>query len=235
MATITRVRQLLQRDGVRATLLAGIAVVIDRRVNPFDRRFQTHTDGFVAKSELRRTAVGGSRNLGSSYMPTNTMSFRRFLKVAIGKPTGRFVDYGCGRGRVVLLAALHGFQAATGVEHDPLLAAQAIDNVKAFRQRTELLTTTDIVIHMGDAARWTVPDDTTVAYFYNPFALPVIEQVLDAIDQSIARRPRGVSLVFQCFPDDAADVPEPLASRLVLDRVETCWGKRYHLFHPAAR
>jgi SAM-dependent methyltransferase len=216
-------------------MLAGIAVVIDRRVNPFDRRFRTHTDGFVAKAELRHTAVGSSHHLGSSYMPTNTLSFRRFLKVAISQPTGRFVDYGCGRGRVVLLAALHGFRAATGVEHDPLLAAQAIKNIDLFRQRAELLVPPELEIHTGDAAQWRVPDDTTVAYFYNPFELPVIQQVLDAIEQSIDRSPRQVSVVFQCFPDDAADVPEPLAKRLVLDRVETCWGKRYHLFHPASR
>jgi SAM-dependent methyltransferase len=216
-------------------VLAGIAVVIDRRVNPFDRRYHTHTDGFVAKAELRHTAIGSSRHLGSSYMPTNTLSFRRFLKVAIGKPTGRFVDYGCGRGRVVLLAALHGFRAATGVEHDPVLASQAIKNIDAFRARAEFLPSAELEIHTGDAAKWAVPDDMTVAYFYNPFELPVIDQVLDAIDASIARHPRNVSVVFQCFPNDAAEVPDPLAKRLVLDRVETCWGKRYHVFHPAAR
>jgi hypothetical protein len=42
-------------------------------------------------------------------------------------------------------------------------------------------------------------------------------------------------VVFKGFPDDAIDIPPEIGKRLDLDRVVTCWGKRFHVFRAKRR
>jgi SAM-dependent methyltransferase len=232
LARASRFTLLARRDGLRATALMAFAVGVDHVLNPFDRKNGTETGGYVPKSLIRSGALGSHATEGSSYVASNTMSFRRFLKQTFPQPRGRFIDYGCGKGRVVLLAAQHGFRSVSGVEHSPELVAEANMNVAIAQARRDNIG--EIAIHQGDAAQWAFPDDASVAFFYNPFELPVVERVLDNIDRSIEVAPRSVVVVFQSFPNDATDIPSALTDRLDLERVVQSWGKRYHVFRTAA-
>jgi SAM-dependent methyltransferase len=92
----------------------------------------------------------------------------------------RFVDFGCGKGRVLLLAAEAGFTRLTGIEFSPALAHAARQNlgrVLSLNIKHEVLTI--------DAASFTIPDEPVVLFFYNPFGGETLDRVLDNIRRRI--------------------------------------------------
>ena len=109
--------------------------------------------------------------------------------------SGAFLDYGCGKGRVVVAAAAYPFRRVTGIELLPELTAIARRNAEAARGRgrlrcgeVELLTT--------DATAYAVPEDVTAVFLFNPFRGPVMRAVLDRIAESLEATPRPLSVVY---------------------------------------
>jgi SAM-dependent methyltransferase len=85
-----------------------------------------------------------------------------------------FIDFGCGKGRALLLALEHGFNAVTGVEIAPGLAAVCRRNLlKANKQHTHL----KVRVIEADATTFALPAGPLTAFFFNPFHGPPLEQV----------------------------------------------------------
>jgi predicted RNA methylase len=104
------------------------------------------------------------------------------------------VDYGCGKGRTLLIAAECGFSRSVGIEFVPALIEVARLNVAKYRQKTG--SKVDIQIVEADAAEYDVQDDQTHYYFYNPFNADVLRQVLQRITESLKRIPRRVCVIY---------------------------------------
>jgi SAM-dependent methyltransferase len=103
-----------------------------------------------------------------------------------------FVEFGCGKGRVVHQAARRPFGRVIGVEFSPELAEIARANLAA---RAHQHRCHDVEIVVTDARDFPVPDDLTVAYFFRPFGAETFEIVLARIVESIDRHPRRVRLI----------------------------------------
>jgi hypothetical protein len=103
-----------------------------------------------------------------------------------------FLDYGCGRGRVVAVAATLPFARVIGIEMRPELSAAAERNVRTVRGRrcgaSEVVT--------GDATAYVVPDDVTVAFLFNPFTRDVLRATCERLRESFVRRPRELRVVY---------------------------------------
>lgn len=108
-------------------------------------------------------------------------------------PEDVFVDLGCGKGRMVLAAAMHPFKRIVGVELGDELAAVARENVERNRER---MRCQDVEIVTHDASAFSIPDDATVLYLYNPFKGEVFRQALANILASLDRHPRPLKLVY---------------------------------------
>jgi SAM-dependent methyltransferase len=104
-----------------------------------------------------------------------------------------FVDFGCGKGRVVHQAAQHPFRRVIGVEVSPELADVARDVLAARRDQHRCR---DVEIVVADATRYRVPDDVTIAYFDRPFGDETLRVVLQNIVDSIDHNPRRVRLIY---------------------------------------
>ena len=104
-----------------------------------------------------------------------------------------FVDFGCGKGRVVHLAAKWPFGRVIGVEVSPELAAMA-RRVLAARSRQHRCRDVEVVV--SDVRHYRVPDDVTIGYFFRPFGDETLEAVLRRIIESIDREPRSVRLIY---------------------------------------
>ncbi len=77
------------------------------------------------------------------------------------------VDFGSGKGRVVYIAARHyPLRRVVGVEISPELSAVARRNVERHRH---VLRCPDVELVTADVLHYPIPDDLTVAYFFNPF------------------------------------------------------------------
>lgn len=89
-----------------------------------------------------------------------------------------FVDFGCGKGRALLLALEHGFQEVVGVEIAPDLASICRRNLaKATRAHPR----TPARVIEADATTFVPPAGAVSAFFFNPFHGPPLEQVVTNI------------------------------------------------------
>lgn len=128
-----------------------------------------------------------SENLthGVRYDPTTRSRFRRIMK-AFRLPLDRFtfIDLGCGKGKVLLLASLCPFRRIVGVEFSAELADAAARNASTFRPRSEQKCK-DISVVCTDAAHYRLPTGPLVIYMYNPFREQVMKSVLGEIKRAL--------------------------------------------------
>jgi len=178
----------LRRAGARATLQILVSSYRDRA---FDRTYSTETAGHA---DPRRYAAGDPRAARATfYAATRARPFLDFLERAALPRAGTFVDYGCGKGRAMLIAARYGFPAVTGVELSPHLCRVAERNIELFRRHAPA---TRFEVICGDVGEYDVRDSDSAFYFYDPFDDETIELCLDRIAASLARRPRRIAVIY---------------------------------------
>jgi hypothetical protein len=99
--------------------VCGDGVLLDRALSVlqerlFDLRYGTDTVSFAELDGL--TIRGQNAAEGTPYQPTRLRFVRQVLSALRPPQEGAFVDFGCGKGRVLLLAADYGYRRVTGVE-----------------------------------------------------------------------------------------------------------------------
>jgi SAM-dependent methyltransferase len=125
-----------------------------------------------------------------------------------------FVDFGCGKGRVVHQAARWPLRRVIGVEVSPDLARFARSLLAAHSHEHRC---PDVEIVVCDAAAFEIPDDLSIAYFFDPFRGEILDAVLRNIIASIDRHPRRVRLIY-VHPREAAQVLATQRFRLLKEQ-----------------
>lgn len=100
-----------------------------------------------------------------------------------------FVDFGCGKGKALLLAAELHFQEIIGIELSSKLIRIAEDNLRTYIKRTRERET--FRLHCMDAGNFQIPEKPAIYYFANPFQAEVMRKVLASIQHSHAAAPRA--------------------------------------------
>jgi SAM-dependent methyltransferase len=136
-----------------------------------------------------------SREYATFYLPTTLWKFREVM-VALHDQEIRpsefsFLDFGCGKGRMLLLAVEAGFGAVIGVEFAPELVRVAMENLRFYRGRRRRPT-----IFCADATTFPIPMGPVVLFMFNPFKGPVLEAVADNIKRSFSEHPREMFVVY---------------------------------------
>jgi SAM-dependent methyltransferase len=127
------------------------------------------------------------------YFPTTIGDFRRVLNDLAIDANDVFVDYGCGKGRVLILASAYRFAGIIGVEISEVLAAAARVNVdRALRADAHAR----IAIVNCNARDFAVPHDASVLYFYNPFHGDILRAVFERVRRSLHENPRRLYVIF---------------------------------------
>jgi hypothetical protein len=154
----------------------------------FDQQHGVETATSVLMHKLDTKSP--NREHAIRYEPSDATDFRRLMnKLRVDHADFAFVDYGSGKGRVLILAAEYPFKRIVGVEFAASLDRVARANVAAAGAdpRIELV--------FADAVEFDPPSEPLVLYFYNPFRAPVLEQVLARVRQSLERTPRQAYVV----------------------------------------
>ena len=156
------------------------------------------------------------------YLPTRPNTIRKLLKsLPISDfSTYTFVDFGSGKGRVLLLAAELPFASVQGVELSPELHSRAIHNIgsaRGLRRRAGSIEST-----IQNAADYEFPDSDLVLFFANPFGPAVMRTVLDRAIASWKARPRDILLIFYFLEYDPNDRELGIETIETADRYRIC-------------
>jgi hypothetical protein len=189
MRALTRLVASLRRRGIAATLKIIRALAEDAL---FDLRHGVRTGGQVDLKNL--DVVGENKERGIYYQPIKSSLFLPAMRSFAIPPDGVFVDFGSGKGRALMLALVHGFRHAVGVEFAQELASHAERNLARFRARAGRHF--DAQVLNIDATRYPVTAQDRVFFLYNPFQEEILTQVLNNIRASLQAAPRPVHIVY---------------------------------------
>ena len=151
-----------------------------------------HRHGIRTARRVELDEVGMDAPGRIGYEPSPVLALRRGLRGRTVGPGDVFLDLGCGKGRVLVVAAQLPFDRGIGVELVPELAEQARANLA----RVEL-ECGGVEVVCTDALAYEIPDDVTVIYLYNPFQGSIFQRVLDEIVASLEREPRALTLIYR--------------------------------------
>jgi SAM-dependent methyltransferase len=177
-------------DKVRRTgLVYSLRYAVHRLHEEYwERKLRIHS---VGSYQLETEGVVNQDDY--DYSPETYLDFRRAMRwLSPEERRGVFLDCGSGKGRVVLAAACYTFRRAIGVEISPVLNRIAERNLESARPR---LRCRDIEFVTVDATTYEFPDDVTCVFIYNPFGGAVLAAVVENLRRSLARAPRGLSLI----------------------------------------
>lgn len=189
-----------QRYGWRVSLLHAYLAVHRRTVGPiadrlgdclFDRIHGTETNGKIVPEDQE---TYGTDRPECGYMPTRPGPFHKVMRALRIPPGGGFVDYGSGKGRIMLLATRYGFDRITGIELSSRLCETARANIEIYAARHPDLPEMNVIA--GDALQYATDSRDKVFFFYNPFPQSVLEPVLRDILESYRRHPRPMWFIF---------------------------------------
>jgi len=193
MANLARAREhgaatTLKR--LRAIIRASMEL---RSAAAFDQRYGVDTRGQLAVRDL--DIHGRSASLAYGFGSIPVVGFRRALRsLGLIFEDFSFIDFGCGKGRALILAAEFRFCQVIGVEHAADLAAIAERNIASLAARD--MACSDIVCRLSDAAQFDPPDQPCLLFFYTPFHDALLRQVLDRVKASFDLQPRRLVLLF---------------------------------------
>lgn len=135
-----------------------------------------------------------NRIFSNAYQPANYRILEKaFRYLRHIKPDGHFIDFGCGMGRILAVAAHFGYQSITGVEFAKNLCLIAEENMKGIRKE---FPQADIQIYCADASEYPIKADQNIFCFFNPFHEQVMIQVIKNIKLSLKDHPRRAYILY---------------------------------------
>jgi hypothetical protein len=195
----TRAVSSIRKRGITETvrLVPGfIAATIrgdpDKR---FDRRFHVDTAGIIKPIELQSLPRFKDSNW---YAPVTATLFREMLsqiKVDFRKFT--FIDFGCGKGKALLLASRLPFKTIVGIELWSELYDAAKKNLSSYSGKRKCK---NFQLHYMDAKEFRIPDEPSIFFFFDPFREEVMRKVLYNIQASLVAAPRDIYVIY-CEPE----------------------------------
>ena len=142
------------------------------------------------------------------YEPTPYCVLERMAESGFFRAGNTVLDYGCGKGRVGFFLSDRTGAKTIGIEYDPRIYADAMEN-----RRTCLSRCKPDFLLMG-AEEYAVPPEADRCYFFNPFSVEILRAVCARIIGSWYEAPRDIFLFFY-YPSD-----EFIACLMTLEELE---------------
>jgi SAM-dependent methyltransferase len=157
-----------------------------------EKKYGIHTSKL---NDLTKISVtGNNKKHAEIYQGANYCLLENVLSYlqSIGA-NKNIIDYGCGKGRVLVVAAFYGFNKITGVEFSEELCNQAKKNVSYVHSKFPKTVFNIINI---DATEYKIQDDQNVFFFFNPFNQIILSKVIYNILVSIEKNKRIIHVAY---------------------------------------
>ena len=192
----------------------------------FDAEHGTDTAGSVEPGNL---GIGNadSRKLAIRYLPSPLRVTSWMLdRISIDPREYSFVDLGCGKGRVLLVAAQQPFRKIVGVEISTDLAGIARRNIDRFRPSSEQIRA--ITVENTDVRKFTMPPGNLLIHMYHPFDPAISAAVFARLAATLP--PRRIVVAYLTYTHSVPSIAEMFAASgwLRLLRYEESIRGRYN-------
>src|SRR5262249_28052240 len=167
------------------------------RVSEFDRMFGVDTDGATNNTTYLRDLDLASPNWvhAVDYIPVPPDQCRQALSaLAVPYEKFTFIDFGCGKGRAMLLAAERPFRRLIGVDFSPELLAVARRNWAVYKNPAQRCFDAEFVC--ADFLNYRAPASPALLFFFNPCAERVLVRVAENIRQDVTSSGCPVFIVY---------------------------------------
>ena len=170
---------LIRNIAYYARHLRNYAFSKEKAVDPFDQQYGIDTSGVISLSSLDVIQHPNAVYAGP-YAPSSAGQVRTLIeKLDIEIDRFIFIDYGSGKGRVLLVAAQFPFSEVIGVEFSRQLHEIALRNIARFP--ADQLRCRFIRSILEDAAAFILPPSDLVCYLYNSFESKVLTSVVQRL------------------------------------------------------
>jgi SAM-dependent methyltransferase len=160
----------------------------------FDRTHSVDTGGRIHSAAMH-DIESDNWVYSNNYTPTRVELFEQMIDASDIEPHRfSFIDYGSGKGRVLLLAARFPFRRVVGVEYSPKLHRIAERNLRSTRFADRRSGPVESICM--DAVQFRIPEESVVFYFYNPFERTIMGSVRDNVVRSYEDNPRSIVVIY---------------------------------------
>jgi SAM-dependent methyltransferase len=166
-------------------------------VHPIDRRLGIETSQRTSLKLIRTGTDADAVSVG--YVGATPSIIRRCLDLIDIPPDAEFIDIGCGKGRVLVVAAEYPFQAIIGIELSDFLCDLARRNIAKLPKSA---AAERIVVVNGDASIPVLGDAPCIVlfFFYNAFRRPLVTKLVQHLEQEIPKKQERVVWVIYYNP-----------------------------------
>lgn len=191
-STITKISHSLTEKGILRTL-QRIHYFIDGYI--FDSFHKIET---ASPLRWEESGLEISKTDNASMYDSILISYlRKLFRVLRTDPGKVFVDFGCGKGRVLMIASEFGFREVRGIEFSPVSCGIARKNCLVYKAKSK--TNTEFTIIESDVLDYTIRGDEDIFYLYHPFTGKILRQVLVNISESLLAKKRKIKIIY-CNP-----------------------------------
>lgn len=139
-----------------------------------------------------------------------------------------FIDFGAGKGRVLLLASSYNFKKIIGVEFTRELYEVMLDNIKKYHSNTQRCH--DLQTLCQDATYFDIPKEKCVFFFFNPFKTRTLLDVATNVAQSYLASPRKMYILF--YNPASENNVRDIFMGLGFLKERPLWSPTFHVLSP---
>ena len=123
----------------------------------------------------------------TGYEATSELEFHYVMrKLKIQFEQYDFVDYGSGKGAMLIEASDYDFNTIVGLEFSKNLVDISIANVEKYQHDYDV-SMNNVVHRLGNCMNYSLLKKPHVIFMYNPFGPDVMKPVVDQLEKSLAR------------------------------------------------
>ncbi len=159
---------------------------------------------------------------GNAYQPTPYQLLKKMADYLKLNPEDVFIDFGCGKGRVIFFMATQKLKKVVGIELRKELVDIAKRNFKNLK-----LNNTFVEIINEDVANFDIGDGT-IFFMFNPFGTETLAKIVGKIKESLVTNPRKIRIVYYSPAHrNLLDAQNWLALEGIIDKARICvWHNR---------
>jgi 16S rRNA G966 N2-methylase RsmD len=159
----------------------------------FDIKYGVNTCGHKSLLDIDGNHFSKSFSIG--YEPTPVQVIEKiFGMLPVNYPEFTFIDFGSGKGRVLLCASEYDFAKIIGIEIDRALHHIAVKNLQNWKSRSRKCF--NIEPKNLNAIEFELPLEPLVIFFYTPFLGAFFERIVKKIEVYLKRTTSQIYIIY---------------------------------------